>query len=63
MISRMVGGRFIGTVIILPFLSVPVMTRRFLNSGTNLVTGSSICHLPSSNRIIMATPVMGLVME
>ena len=63
MISRMVGGRSAGTVIMLPLSSTPVMTFRFLNSGMNLVTGSSSFHLPSSKRIIMATPVIGLVME
>jgi hypothetical protein len=46
-----------------PSASAPVMTFSVLNSGTNLVIGSSSCHLPSSNSIIMATPVIGFDME
>jgi hypothetical protein len=63
MISRMVGGRSAGTVSNEPSALTPLNTRRDANSGTYLLTGSSSFHLPSSKRIIMATPVTGLVWE
>src|ERR1039458_778034 len=61
--SAIVGGWTGGSVIITPFASTPSNTFKSANSGMNFEMGSDGCHLPSSYRIIMATPVTGLVIE
>ena len=62
-VASLVGARFGASSIMVPAGSVPANTLRLANSGMYLAIGSLGFHLPSSYSIIIATPVIGFVIE
>ena len=60
--SRIVGGRWAGTTC-MPPLGCGSSTVMFFHSGIHRSTASSSWKWPCSYRVIIATPVIGLVIE